>query len=73
MKSVQTGEAWKQEFTEGCTKDPDRFEKPIKRRRVKDLVRAAVARKVKVKDAKLLCISGPATYRFIAIASELGI
>ncbi len=56
LKFIQTGEEWKQEFIEGCTKDLDRFEKPIKRRRVKNPASAAVARKVKGKDAKLVVL-----------------
>ena len=69
FKFIQTGEAWEQEFIDGCTKDPDRFRKPIKRMRVKNLARAAVARKVKGKDAKLVVLKtttdllGPLVYR----------
>ena len=44
---------WCEQFKEECKANPDRFDKPIKRRKVKNSSHDAVKMKVKSKDLKV--------------------
>ena len=48
------GNEWKNEFLEQCLKDPDRFEKPLRRRKVNNFASAAVKIKLYGKQEKIV-------------------
>ena len=52
------GKQWMEEFREDCFADPDRFEKPIRRRKIKNFASAAVKVKMPPKDAKMKELEG---------------
>ena len=49
---VNKGTMWYDEFLTGCKDNPDRFDKPIKRRKVKNFANDALTIKVAAKDQK---------------------
>ena len=53
-----TGKKWCQEFLDGCLDDPQRFEKPIKRRKVKNFTSGAIKTRIKGKLGKLIEVTG---------------
>ena len=57
LQCVDRGKEWCSEFRDGCFSDPGRFEKPIKRRKIKNFTSAAVKTTVK-KDMKVIELHG---------------
>lgn len=54
LQCQKIGETWHQEFVVGCFDDDTRFDKPIRRRKVKNFTSAAPKSKVRGKDEKLV-------------------
>jgi len=48
------GEKWKDEFLQECLKDSSRFEKPLKRRKVRNFASVAIKSKIRGKDEKVV-------------------
>ncbi|RUM44803.1 MAG: hypothetical protein DSY80_04015 [Desulfocapsa sp.] len=55
---LDKGKKWHDEFVKGCFKDPQRFEKPIQRRKIKNFASAAEKSKIKTKDLKVVELQG---------------
>ncbi len=53
LGSPDIGQKWCEEFRNGCFDDPKRFEKPIKRRKVRNFASDAVKVTLKRKDMKI--------------------
>ena len=49
-----TGKEWCQTFLDECLDDPERFEKPIKQRKVKNFTAEAIKTRIKEKYGKLI-------------------
>ena len=54
----ELGNEWCQEFITGCSEDPARFEKPIRRRKVKTFSQAATNSNIRGKDELLVELKG---------------
>ena len=50
----ELGNEWCQEFITGCSEDPARFEKPIRRRKMKTFSQAATNSNIRGKDERLM-------------------
>ena len=50
---MNTGSKWYQEFVAECKDDPKRFEKPIKRNKIKNFTDDAIKTKVSYKDKNM--------------------
>lgn len=58
LNANETGKIWFDEFRSECKNDPERFERPIRRRKVKNFPQAAAKCKIPVNEKKLLEIQG---------------
>ncbi len=58
LQCYSKGKEWRNEFQTECAADPSRFEKPIKKRKIKNASQAAVKAKVTTKDQKLVEVQG---------------
>ena len=58
LNCVKKGQAWCDDFTNGCFQDPSRFQKPIPRKKVKNFVTTAIKSKVGSKDVKIKELQG---------------
>ena len=52
--TVDSGTIWSDQFQDECKDDPSHFERPIKRRKIKNFASDAVKTKVKSKDQTIL-------------------
>ncbi len=57
-KIREIGEQWSQEFRDQCNTDGSRFEKPIKRRKIKNFTHDAIKMKVPCKDKRIVELKG---------------
>ena len=48
------GKTWKDEFLQGCFKDPARFEEPLTRRKVRNFASVTLKGKIRGKDEKVI-------------------
>ena len=75
LQCNETGVKWCDEFTDGCFNDPERFEKPIKRRKVRNFASEAITVKVMAKDMKIKQLQGTrdlfGRLLYLATTSEL--
>jgi hypothetical protein len=71
LQCIEKGTEWCTEFTTGCFSDPNRFEKPIRRRKIKNFTSAAVKTTLK-KDLKVIEVQGTRDMfgRLLCISTE---
>lgn len=54
LNIIKLGDKWKGEFLEECFEDPERFERPLKRKKVKNFASSAVRSKIRGKQEKVV-------------------